>query len=210
VEVTSALAPFTPAHLTIHPWLQQWTDLNAFVNGRDNLAYDLTLVGCRGANANFTTHANTYYLSLVTGMPNDGPRVPILGIPIPWPLGDVMNPLLRDAADFQTNVQFAPDKPPLPDWGENAALSIDAWRPNDGAVSSISQRHPFTAKAEPVGGSILKDGPVKKGKWYFEPVENIVGRRFDHLDPAFGFLLKPDVRQAHELLHQKLNALLLG
>jgi len=205
VEAANFLAPLGLDGLTIHPWLEQWTDKDAFARGTDNLAYDLTLVGCRAANANLTTHPNTYYLSLVTGMPNSGPRVPLINIPIPWPFGDVMNPLLRDAADYQTNVQFAPDKPPLPNWGATDELKIKAWQRNDGAVSSISQRYPFTAKNEPVGGSILSGGPIQRGSWYFEPVENVVGRRFDHLDPVFGYQLKPNVLPAHQALHQWLN-----
>ena len=50
--------------------------------------------------------------------------------------------------------------------------------------------------------------PIKKGKWYFERVENITGKRFDHLDPAFGTMMKLGVASAQRELYQKLAALL--
>jgi len=58
----------------IEPWLEQWTDRDAFVRGKDNLACDLTLSGCHAANAAFSTNPNSYYLSLVTSMPAEQPK----------------------------------------------------------------------------------------------------------------------------------------
>jgi hypothetical protein len=56
---------------------------------------------------------------------------------------------------------------------------------NDGAVSAISQRFPFTHHSEPFGREGFFDGtPLERGKWYFERVENVTGKRFDHLDPG--------------------------
>jgi hypothetical protein len=47
----------------VDPWLEQWKGHHeAFVRGKDNLAHDLTLAGCRAANAAFSTHPNSYYL----------------------------------------------------------------------------------------------------------------------------------------------------
>ncbi len=66
---------------------------------------------------------------------------------------------------------------------------IDKWRENDGAVSSISQRFPFTAGTHPVGGEGIFTRNIKtieRGKWYYELAEKVVPHRFDHLDVVFG------------------------
>jgi hypothetical protein len=49
---------------------------------------------------------------------------------------------------------------------------------------------------------------MQKGKWYFERVENVTGKRFDHLDPAFGARMKWGAATAQRELYQKLAALL--
>lgn len=108
------------------------------------------------------------------------------------------------------NVNFSADQPPLPNWGSTDDLRIEAWRENDGAVSSISQRYPFTAGNAAHAAEETKDlASIEKGKWRFQRVETIIQRSFDHLDPICGYLFKPHVRTAHRLLHQKLNAILL-
>jgi triacylglycerol lipase len=191
----------------IDPWLQQWNDLKAFVSGKDNLAYDLTLWGCHAANAAFSTNPNSYYLSLVTGMPTERPNW--LGIPLPRLIGGI-NPLLAGSASYQADVDdFVPGALPLPNWGTAPELRIDAWRENDGAVSAISQRFPFTHHSEPFGREGFFDGaPIEMGKWYFERVENVTGMRFDHLDPGFGARMKRGAAAAQRELYQKLAALL--
>jgi triacylglycerol lipase len=188
-------------------WLEQWKDRKAFVSGKDNLAYDLTLSGCLAANAAFSTNPNSYYLSLVTSMPTERPR--LLGIPLPR-LFDGINFLLEGSAGYQAEiVNFEPGAVPLANWGTVPELRIDAWRENDGAVSAISQRFPFTHHSEPFGREGFFDGaPIAKGKWYFERVENVTGKRFDHLDPAFGARMKWGVAAAQRELYQKLAALL--
>src|SRR5262245_3807370 len=194
-------------HVNIDPWLQQWTNPDAFVSGKDNLAYDLSLSGCHAANASFSTNPNTYYLSLVTSIPAKRPT--LLGFQLP-PIFPGMNFLLHGPAAYQADVvDFMPGALPLPNWGTTPELRIDAWRENDGAVSAISQHFPFTHHDEPFGRDRIFDGaPIEKGKWYFEPVEKIVGRSFDHLDPGFGTVLKRGAAAAQRDLYQKIAALL--
>jgi len=189
-------------------WLEQWNNPHKdFVKGKDNLAYDLTLSGCHAANAAFSTNPNSYYLSLVTSMPTERPK--FLGIPLPRLFGG-LNVLLEGSATFQADiVNFEPGTVPLPNWGTAPELRIDAWRENDGAVSAISQRFPFTHHSEPFGRQGLFDGaPIEKGKWYFDRVENVIGERFDHLDPAFGAGMKLGVAASQRELYRKLAALL--
>lgn len=192
----------------IDPWLEQWKDQKALVRGKDNLAYDLTLAGCLAANEKFSTSPNTYYLSLVTSVPMERPK--FLGVPLPLPRVPVgINLLLMESAIFQAKHDFVPPALPLPNWGTTPELQIDAWRENDGAVSAISQHFPFTHHKEPLGREGFFDGaPLEKGKWYFERVENVIGKRFDHLDPAFGVKIKLDTASAQRELYQKLTALL--
>jgi triacylglycerol lipase len=121
-----------------------------------------------------------------------------------------MNVLLKPAAQFHA---FKPDfaAPPIPAWG-SGDRSIAKWRENGGALSSISQRTPFTARAEPLGGDgIFGRDPasIEKGKWYFETIDAITGVRFDHLDPVFGARLKiPSMEPAQATLYGKLSVLL--
>jgi triacylglycerol lipase len=119
-------------------------DDSNFVNGDDNLAFDLSLQGCRRANDNLTTHDSTYYLSIITSKTN-----PLLGTQLP---ALQMIPLLQPSAIYQGVEEPFKNPPikPIPDWGAGY-LTIDKWRENDGAVSLISQRFPFTAGAHPVG-----------------------------------------------------------
>ncbi|MGQ0443822.1 MAG: lipase-like domain-containing protein [Beijerinckiaceae bacterium] len=176
-----------------------------FTDGEDNLAFDLSLQGCLKANQKFQTRNETYYFSLVTHATHEG----ILGLQQP---DESMSLLLKSgAAQFQA---MKPDfaQPPIKGWGAGD-LAIGKWRENDGAVSSISQRLPFTADAHPPGSEgIFGRGPetIEKGKWYFEDIASITGERFDHLDPVVGAKLKKDsgIEAAQATLYGKLNALL--
>jgi triacylglycerol lipase len=202
-------------------YLDQWTqgtiptddaffkkiDESNFVEGDDNLAFDLSLQGCYKANKNFGTQTSTYYLSIVTS--KTGPR---LGTQLP---ALQMIPLLQPSALYQ-GVGDPFDNPPItpiPDWGADD-LTIDKWRENDGAVSSISQRFPFSAGDHPVGGEGIFTRDIKtivSGKWYYERAENIVQHRFDHLDVVFGSkinLLDNAVEDAQRRLYGKLCTLL--
>jgi triacylglycerol lipase len=183
---------------------------NRFAEGEDNLAFDLGLQGCRKANKKFRTKGNTYYFSLVTRATHEAP---LLGLPFGPKTQQPdasMNVLLKPAAQFHA---FKPDFAArlIPAWG-SGDLSIAKWRENDDAVSSISQRTPFTARAEPLGGDgIFGRDPasIEKGKWYFENIDAITGVRFDHLDPVFGARLKiPSMEPAQATLYARLGALL--
>ncbi len=198
-------------------YLDQWTqgktpiddalfrkiDNSNFVKGDDNLAFDLSLQGCYKANEKFDTQGGTYYLSIVTSKTE-----PLLGKQRP---ALQMNPLLQPFALYQgIDDPFGnPLVKPIPNWGEGD-LTIDKWRENDGAVSSISQRYPFTAGAHPVGGEGIFSRDIKtieRGKWYYERAENIVQHRFDHFDVVVGSkinLLDRSVEAAQRRLYRKL------
>lgn len=196
-------------------YLDQWTrgktsiddalfkkiDDSNFVNGDDNLAFDLSLQGCCKANENFYTNDCTYYLSILTSKTE-----PLLGKQRP---AFKMNPLLLLSAGYQ-GIHFGnPLIKPIPNWGAGD-LMIDKWRENDGAVSSISQRFPFTAGTHPVGGEGIFTRDIKtieRGKWYYELAEKVVQHRFDHLDVVFGSkinLVDRSVEDAQRRLYGKL------
>jgi triacylglycerol lipase len=118
-----------------------------------------------------------------------------------------MNPVLKAGALYQgVKVNF--DVDPIPGWG-TGDLHISAWRENDGAVSAISQRYPFTAGLHAVGGEGIFDRQsIDKGKWYFEKAEKSTGRRFDHLDVGFGYLSDLTIVEAHKTLYRNIYRLL--
>jgi triacylglycerol lipase len=191
-----------------------WFKTSDFVRGPDNLAYDLTLQGCRAANDRLEAHPQTYYLSFVTGATRTPPllssvrnaverliaRAPVPRVaPEPSMIG-----LLKPSACFQSAVTFA--APPIPNWG-SGDLTLDAWAENDGAVSSISERYPFTGRDLPqMGGAFMSGQPLEAGKWYAERVEDVVGLRFDHIDPVCGAGVKDRSYQAaHRLLWSKIH-----
>lgn len=169
-------------------------DASKFAEGEDNLAFDLTLQGCFKANEKFKTNPDTYYLSIVTEQTRNG-----------FPQG-LLNPILLPSAIAQGLVNFR-DKP-IPNWGAGD-LNIRAWKENDGAVSSISQRYPFTAGNHSVGGEGIFNGErLSKGSWYFENADKITGKRFDHLDIGFGYKSDPTLKNAHIELYNKIYKLL--
>lgn len=173
-----------------------------YAKGEDNLAFDLTLQGCFKANKTFKTNPNTYYLSIVTEQTT---KAWFTSSYFPDPL---MNSILAIAAGYQGHiVQF--EEPPILGWG-TGDLDIDEWRENDGTVSSISQKYPFTTGNHPVGGKIafIVPSPLNKGKWYFEKAENITGRSFDHLDVVFGCFSDPTIVGAQKRLYKKIYELL--
>ncbi|WP_377812295.1 hypothetical protein [Bradyrhizobium oligotrophicum] len=206
IDAALALAMMVSGGPTPELWLEQWADRTAFVSGQDNLACDLTLSGCRAANAGFSTNPTTYYFSLVTSTPENRS---VLGIELPVRYIGI-NPLLHATAIYQADRDdFSAGALPLPNWHTTSQLQIEAWRDNDGAVSAISQFLPFTHHPEPVGGEgFLSRVSIEKGKWYFERIENVVGRSFDHLDPAFGAKIKFGAAAAQRELYQKLAAFL--
>jgi triacylglycerol lipase len=203
--------------------LDQWTlgtenqaesiarlDNGPFLRGQDNLGFDLTLQGCLKANVAFHTHPNTYYLSLVTEITN------VVGwFGLPWPGARLqpdatINPILLPAALYQAQeIEFA--EPPIESWGAGD-LSLDEWRRNDGVVSAISQRYPFTAHPEPVGGThvFARSARIERGKWYYEYLNEVAGRFFDHFDPVIGSRRKPWMHEPHRLIYRLLGDTLRG
>jgi triacylglycerol lipase len=172
-----------------------------FAKGEDNLGFDLTLQGGVKANNMTRTEPDTYYFSIVTEQTTQGPFTPCH-----FP-DFLMNPVLAATAAYQgLIVDF--DVPPIVGWGAGD-LHIDRWRENDGAVSSISQRFPFTAGHHPVGGEGIFDRqPIEKGKWYFEKAEKSTGRSFDHLDVVIGCFSDLTIVSAHKTLYRNIYALL--
>ncbi len=195
-------------HPTIEELLAFFATNHRFVQGEDNGAFDLGLLGCLEANRKLRTAAGTYYFSFVArathreGLLFLGPKVERPDKSISF--------LLRGPAEYQA---LRPDfaVPPIPGWGAGD-LAIDKWRANDGAVSTISQRFPFTAGMQPVGGNGIlgrDSGKIEKGKWYVEDLETVTGRRFDHFDPVVGAKLKgPEMEAAQLRVYAALDALL--
>jgi triacylglycerol lipase len=198
------------ANATSAELLEFFNKSHRFADGEDNLAFDLSLQGCVEANRKFQTRNETYYFSLVTRATHEAGFLGLPFGPKTQQPDKSMNLLLEPAARFQAlKSDFA--EAPIKDWG-SGDLAIDKWRENDGAVSSISQRFPFTAGAQPLGGEGIfgrEPEKIEKGKWYFEDIESIAGARFDHLDPVFGAKLKRSrIKDVHATLYDKLNALL--
>ena len=175
-------------------------DRSNYAKGKDNLAFDLTLQGGYEANQRFQTDPQTYYLSFITEQTTKGW---LTSNHYPDPL---MNPSLAATAAYQgVVVDF--DHPPIPSWG-SGDLVIEKWRENDGAVSSISQRYPFTGKEHLVGGEgILKRHTIEQGKWYYERVKDSTGRSFDHLDIGFGCFTDPSLIEAQKTLYKNIFSL---
>ncbi len=170
-----------------------------FVKGEDNLGFDLSLQGCLKANKAFKSNPNTYYLSFVTGTLDPG------WSPFAWLAKDRIIPLLLTAFRYQAKeVDFATN--PIDGWGAGD-MTLDLWRANDGAVSSISQTHPFTNGAEPLGGEGIfgRADQLERGRWRYENLLKATGLHFDHFDPVVGAMLKPGVREAHRELYRKLG-----
>jgi triacylglycerol esterase/lipase EstA (alpha/beta hydrolase family) len=158
-----------------------------FGRGKDNLAFDLTLQGCFEANQLAKTFPQTHYFSYVTTQTKPG-----------W-FGDVshypeivMNPaLLISAAYIGRAKEF--ETPPIPEWG-SGDLVIEKWVENDGLVSAVSQRFPFTAGDHPVNGQGIHDrNSFEPGGWYWEKVEAQNERSWDHGDIVFGVFSQPSL-----------------
>ncbi|MGR9052021.1 MAG: lipase-like domain-containing protein [Gammaproteobacteria bacterium] len=175
-------------------------DRSGFSLGKDNLAYDLTLQGCREANERFETDPNTYYLSVVTEQTFGG-----FGLFKHRELPNFnMNPALTGGAFYQSVLVDFKGKP-IEAWGSTDDLTIEKWRENDGAVSSISQRYPFTGGKHPKGiEGFIERQALQKGQWYYEKAEDITGKSMDHLDVVFGHLTDPNLGDAHRSLYSKL------
>lgn len=172
-------------------------DDSQFVKGKDNLVFDLTLQGCFEANQVVQSYPQTYYLSLITEQTTKGWFTSFFYPDL------LMNPSLAATAAYQGVVADF-DHPPIPGWG-SGDLVIEQWRENDGAVSSISQRYPFIGREHAVGGEgIFERNLLEKGKWYYEKIQNITGRSFDHLDIGFGCFTDPSLIGAQKTLYRNI------
>ena len=179
-------------------------NVSEFGRGKDNLAFDLTLQGCYEANRLVKTFPNTYYFSYVTAQTKQG-----------W-FGDkshypelFMNPaMLISAAYIGRAREF--EKPPVPGWG-GGDLIIEKWVENDGLVSAISQRYPFTAGDHPViGEGIHERTTFEPGGWCWEKVEAQNGRSWDHGDIVFGVFSQPNLIGKQKEFYQSLYERLAG
>jgi triacylglycerol lipase len=187
-------------------------DESVFLEGKDNLAYDLSLQGCLDANRKFKTEDSSYYLSIVTRATH---QESFLNLP---QMKKKQRPdpsiifFLKSGAKYQGyEIDFA--SPPIEGWG-SGDLAISKWRENDGAVSCISQQYPLAAPPERVGGEgiFARAGGIDRGKWYFERVDDTLGRGFDHFDPVVGSWLKPSdmtLREDQRRLYRKLATLFI-
>jgi triacylglycerol lipase len=195
------------ANMTTKELLTFFENNHRFAEGEDNLAFDLSLQGCLKANQKFRTGNKTHYFTLVARATHEG-GLPF-GPKVQQP-DESINFLLKGPAQFQA---LKPDfaMRPIPAWGAGE-LVIDKWRENDGAVSSISQRFPFTAGAPPMDGDGIfgrEPETIEKGRWYVEDIEAVTGARFDHFDPVVGAKLKSSESEAAQArLYGKLSALL--
>lgn len=205
-----------------------------FLKGEDNLAFDLSLQGCFKANSTSQAYVETYYLSIVTSktVPVEGVGRALtklsalsallrgrdaLGGPVHRPELDLSPPLQIPSYYQGVADPFAnPRVTPIPPWRSREEFMIDNWHENDGAVSTISQRYPFSAGNHAVGGEGIFGRPIheiRPGRWYYESAEAIVGKRFDHLDVAVGCKFKaldPTVERAQKRLYARLGELLLA
>jgi triacylglycerol esterase/lipase EstA (alpha/beta hydrolase family) len=158
---------------------------SGFGRGKDNLAYDLTLQGCFEANQQIKTFPNSFYFSYVTAQSKPG----WFGDPSHYPELSMNPALLISSVYIGRAREF--EQPPIAGWGAKD-LIIEKWVENDGLVSSISQRYPFTAGNHPViGEGIHRNAEFEPGGWYWEKIEAQNGRSWDHGDIVFGVFSQP-------------------
>jgi triacylglycerol lipase len=178
---------------------------SGFGEGTDNLAYDLTLQGCQRANDFVRTYPETYYMSYVTEQTKKSPETTT------HIAEEGMNPVLELGANYQG--RFTSEIPLIFGWGQGM-LAEEKWHANDGAVSEISQRYPFTHK-----NKNLRDGQQKHpvgeygihhrnnfapGQWYWEKIQDQNGKSWDHLDVGFGVYLEDELIEHQRTFYQRL------
>ena len=177
---------------------------SGFGRCKDNLAYDLTLQGCFEANRQVKTFPGTYYFSYVTAQTSQG----WFGSKSHYP-ELFMNPaLLISAAYIGRASEF--EEPPIPGWG-SGNLVIERWVENDGLVSEISQRYPFTGRNHNVIGSDIHSlDEFEPGGWYWEKIEAQNGSSWDHGDIVFGVFSQPSLIDEQEDFYRSLFKRLAG
>jgi len=198
-------------------YLDQWTgdagaasalqrlDASRFVASADNLVHDMSLQGARETLERCTTFPQTHYLAFVACATRRARR---FGLPF-GVLAERPAPAMGLRQRYGgryicTRPEFS--AAPIEGWGAGE-LTMERWRANDGCVNTISQRHPLLGGAHPVGGEgVLARADIAPGRWYYENIEDVVGRAFDHLDPVHGAFHKPSrkLREAHRRLYREI------
>ncbi len=116
--------------------------LHGFLYGKDNAAYDLSLHGMAAWNRVLRESPETFYFAYVTVATHEfeGRQVGL----------DDMNPLLRSFADHMGRFSEPIDGVP--------GFDPEAWWPNDGGVSSVSQVEPWLGRPGVAkGGEAARD-----------------------------------------------------
>ncbi len=131
--------------------------------GRDNAAYSLTLQSLLEQNVRCADHPDTYYFSYVTNQ-----TVPGLLSEHSYPEPD-MNPFLIASSLYMGREQFS-----HPFY---KGFRSEDWWPNDGAVSTYSQRLPRSAGEHAERGAIDDAAVLEPGGWYHEELNDM-----DHID----------------------------
>jgi triacylglycerol lipase len=185
-------------------------DATRFVASEDNLVHDMSLQGAIKTLARCRTFPDTYYLSLVARATKPTRRFGLPFGPATERPDRSMSLSQRYAGLYICNrPDFA--AAPIDGWGAGD-LGMAAWRANDGCVNSISQRYPFLAGTHPVSGAVVvgPDQEIAPGAWRYQEIEEVVGRKFDHIDPVHGAFRRParGVREAHRRLHREIAATL--
>ena len=154
------------------------------LKGKDNALYDLSLHGMKSWNEKIRESAKTYYLAYATEATHES------GSDGCHRAGDDMNPLLNRFADKMGSFDQPID-------GIDGFVARDWW-PNDGAVSSHSQREPWLGREDDKASTMTFDGhwpdALERGRWHFGRIGGRVSGRdwgvgdrrqgWDHLDIA--------------------------
>jgi triacylglycerol lipase len=187
------------------------TAFSRFAASDDNLLHDMTLHGARRTLETCETFFDTYYLSLVARATTPQRRFSLPFLPL-VERPDLTMILRQPYGGLYICHRGEFAAPPIEGWGEGE-LTMEQWRANDGCVNSISQRYPFLAGRHPVRcEGVLSNARLARGGWYYEELEDAIGRKFDHLDPVHGAMYRTSAaqREAHRALYAKLYARLLA
>jgi triacylglycerol lipase len=160
--------------------LDQWTDLDAFRQGTDHAAFDLSIHGAQEA-AGIADHPSTYYFSFLTSKTDRDPRT---GHYVPRP---DMNVFFRyigeELGRFRGPV--AGLRCPITDF--------EPWWENDGLAPVFSQEYPTWGAAR-IAVRPEPNGPFKPGVWNVMETLDM-----DHMEPValphFSLTLRDQRRQ---------------
>jgi triacylglycerol lipase len=171
---------------TLREDIKQVSNLSLF-NGKDNLAYNLTMQGSYEFNGEIKSYPNTYYFGYATEQTF---QLPFFKTHYPKPR---MNILIWLTGVFGGKYNFEKN-PPFEGWGQGH-LQNHKWWSNDGLVPEISQYYPFINEAihHPIAFTkgISNKNTFTKGIWYYENITEATGISFDHMDIVCGATLDP-------------------